>query len=62
VTAPAAEAPPLSTECTLAKRPEYEALHRDCRQTKDVPLPHSRGILLQRRCGCSCHRWNGRVS
>jgi hypothetical protein len=62
VTASAAEAPPLSAECRLAQRPGYSELHGDCRQTKDVPLPHSRGILLQRRCGCVCHRRNGRVS
>ncbi|MBT2418371.1 hypothetical protein J7F01_41050 [Streptomyces sp. ISL-22] len=55
MTAPA-EAPAMSVECTLAQRPEYKGLHDDCRQTKDVPLPYSRGILLARRCGCACHR------
>ncbi|MFI7019856.1 hypothetical protein [Streptomyces sp. NPDC050164] len=54
--APVTEAPPRSAECTLAQRPEYKGLHGACRQTEDVPLPHASGILLQRRCGCSCHR------
>ncbi|WP_406472386.1 hypothetical protein [Streptomyces sp. NBC_01615] len=49
----------LSAECTLAKRREYEDLHGECRQTKDVPLPHSNGLLLVRRCGCICHRRGG---
>ncbi|MFD4621576.1 hypothetical protein [Streptomyces sp. NPDC058475] len=52
-----AEAAALSAECTLAKRAGYEDLHTECRQTEDVPLPHSKGILLGRRCGCTCHRW-----
>ncbi|MGW0755459.1 hypothetical protein ACWD1Y_02995 [Streptomyces sp. NPDC002814] len=56
MTAPAVEAPPLSAECTLAQKPEYSDLHRQCRQTKDVPLPHAGGVLLARRCGCTCHR------
>ncbi|WP_369244297.1 hypothetical protein [Streptomyces sp. R41] len=30
-------------------------------QRKDVPLPHSTGILLQRRCGCTCHAYSTRV-
>jgi hypothetical protein len=55
MTAPAAEAPPLSAECGVAERPGYEGLHGDCRQTEDIPLPHGNGLLLQRRCGCSCH-------
>jgi hypothetical protein len=46
----------LSAECALAKRPDYTELHRECRQTRDVSLPHSMGLLLQRRCVCSCHR------
>lgn len=49
----------LSAECTLAKRPGYEDLHDECRQTKDIPLPHGGGLLLQRRCGCLCH-WSRR--
>ncbi|WP_405643226.1 hypothetical protein [Streptomyces sp. NBC_00019] len=53
---PATEAPSLSAECTLAELPEYSELHGDCRQTKDIPLPGFSGILLQRRCLCSCHR------
>lgn len=50
------EAPTLSVECELAKRPDYKDVHNSCRQTKDIPLPHGSGILLQRRCGCTCHR------
>ncbi|MET9382806.1 hypothetical protein ABZY09_17465 [Streptomyces sp. NPDC002928] len=46
----------LSAECTLAQQPAYKDVHRGCHQTKDVPLPHSNGILLVRRCGCTCHR------
>ncbi|WP_369251238.1 hypothetical protein [Streptomyces sp. R41] len=49
----------LSAECTLARRPGYKDVHRECRQTKDVPLPHSNGILLVARCGCACHRRGG---
>ncbi|MFI5801054.1 hypothetical protein [Streptomyces sp. NPDC051677] len=49
----------LSVECTLARKPGYEDVHAWCRQTKDVPLPHSTGILLVRRCTCSCHRAAG---
>lgn len=49
------EAPTLSAECTLAKQPDYTAIRLQCRQTEDVPLPHSTGILLQPRCGCPCH-------
>lgn len=53
----------MSAECRLAQRPEYRGVHDDCRQTKDIPLPHSGGrILLARRCGCSCHRYNGAKS
>lgn len=46
----------LSTECTLGRKPGYGDVHAWCRQTKDVPLPHSTGILLVRRCRCTCHR------
>lgn len=55
MTAPATDRPPLSAECTLAARPGYNDVHEQCRQTKDVPLPHGDGILLARRCGCLCH-------
>ncbi|MFG2022150.1 hypothetical protein [Streptomyces sp. NPDC048825] len=48
----------LSAECTLAQRPDYAHLHTSCRQTEDVPLPHSVGVLLVRRCGCPCHHWS----
>lgn len=47
----------LSPECALAQNPDYADLHKQCRQAKDIPLPHSNGILLQRRCECSHHRW-----
>ncbi|MFF3410658.1 hypothetical protein ACFYW8_31505 [Streptomyces sp. NPDC002742] len=49
----------LSAECTLAKRPGYDDLHRECRQITDVPMPHSNGLLLIKRCGCGCHRPGG---
>ncbi|OKJ84109.1 hypothetical protein AMK31_18535 [Streptomyces sp. TSRI0107] len=58
-TFPVGDSVVLSAECTLAKRPEYQGLHRECRRTDDIPLPHGRGILLQPRCGCSCHPWAG---
>lgn len=45
----------MSAECALAQRPGYTDLHRACRQTEDVPLPHSDGILLVRRCTCTHH-------
>ncbi|GAA3783911.1 hypothetical protein GCM10022403_018250 [Streptomyces coacervatus] len=61
MTAPATEAPPLSAECKLAERPGYKDLHGNCHE-KDIPLPHGGGILLQGRCGCYCHRLNGRAS
>lgn len=46
----------MSAECAVALRAEYAGMHAKCRQTKDIPLPHSTGILLQARCRCSCHR------
>jgi hypothetical protein len=49
-----------SPECTLAARPGYQDLHIHCRQTRDLPLPFAVGILLQSRCGCSCHPYNSR--
>lgn len=55
MTAPATDRPPLSAECTLATRPEYNDVHGLCQQTEDVPLPHGGEILLARRCGCLCH-------
>jgi hypothetical protein len=45
----------LSAECAVAQRPGYGDLHDECRQTEDIPLPGATGILLVRRCGCSCH-------
>jgi hypothetical protein len=44
-----------SPECALAKRPGYQDLHAECRQTQDVFLPRAAGILLTPRCGCVCH-------
>jgi hypothetical protein len=52
----------LSAECTVAKRPAYRDLHRKCTRTKDIPLPHSGGIVLVRRCHCTCHTRNGGAS
>ncbi|MGW3652222.1 hypothetical protein [Streptomyces sp. NPDC000878] len=46
----------MSAECAVALRPEYKTMHADCRQTEDIPLPHSTGILLRPRCRCVCHR------
>lgn len=48
----------LSAECAVAQRPGYRDLHKECRQTEDVPLIHGGGILLVRRCRCLCHRYN----
>lgn len=45
----------LSAECAVGRRAGYEALHGRCSQTEDVPLPHGGGLLLMRRCPCSCH-------
>lgn len=50
-----------SAECALAAQPGYEDLHRTCRQTKDIPLPHAIGILLVPRCTCWCHLCNHQV-
>lgn len=58
----ATDTPPSSAECTVAQRPECADLHRACRQTEDVPLPHGGGLLLMRRCGCTCHAQPGDVS
>jgi hypothetical protein len=52
-----AEESTRSAECQLAARGRgYKDLHGWCRQTDDIPLPYGRGILLQRRCRCTCHR------
>jgi hypothetical protein len=59
MTAPTTDEVTLSAECTLAQRPDYEDLHRECRQITDVELPHSHGIPLIKRCGCGCHRCGG---
>lgn len=51
----------MSVECALAQQPDYNDLHHQCRQTEDIPLPHSSGLLLVRRCTCSHHRYNVRA-
>ncbi|MGX1131386.1 hypothetical protein RKD49_003576 [Streptomyces glaucescens] len=51
----------LSAECTLALRPDYPDMHSRCSRTRDIPLPHSHGILLVHRCGCSCHARAGGI-
>ncbi|WP_405948344.1 hypothetical protein OG588_19015 [Streptomyces prunicolor] len=58
MTAPATDSSAWSAECIVAQRPEYKELHDDCRQTTDIPLPGTTGILLQPRCGCACHPFN----
>ncbi|MGW1051098.1 hypothetical protein ACWDBD_05900 [Streptomyces sp. NPDC001118] len=45
-----------STECALARRPEYRGLHADCRRTEDVLLRHGMGLVLMPRCTCRCHQ------
>ncbi|MFF3906026.1 hypothetical protein ACFYZJ_08440 [Streptomyces sp. NPDC001848] len=55
---PTVDTSTMSAECALAQRPGYADLHRDCRQTEDVPLPHGDGILLVRRCSCFHHACN----
>ncbi|MBW8794845.1 MAG: hypothetical protein JF597_14925 [Streptomyces sp.] len=57
MTAPTDDTSTMSAECALAHQPGYAKLHQDCRQTRDVPLPHGRGILLIPRCTCSHHRY-----
>jgi hypothetical protein len=47
-----------SAECAVAERPEYQDLHLKCGRTKDIPLPHSSGIVLLPRCRCACHMRN----
>ncbi|MEV0477155.1 hypothetical protein [Streptomyces prunicolor] len=44
-----------SAECAVAALDGYQELHHDCRQTKDIPLPHGGGLVLVRRCTCPCH-------
>lgn len=56
MSATAVDTSALSAECAVALLPGYEDLHDECRQTRDVPLPHGGGLLLARRCGCTCHR------
>ena len=59
MSAPSVDTSAMSAECAVAQRPGYEDLHDECRQIKDIPLPHGGGILLQRRCDCLCH-WSRR--
>lgn len=47
----------LSAECALGRERGYGNVHDMCNQTEDIPLPHGGGLLLQRRCGCICHRY-----
>ena len=47
----------LSAECIVGQQRGYGNVHDMCRQTKDIPLPYGRGLLLQRRCRCICHRF-----
>lgn len=47
----------LSAECEVGQKRGYGDLHDMCNQTKDIPLPYGGGLLLQRRCGCVCHRY-----
>jgi hypothetical protein len=47
----------LSAECALGQQRGYGNVHDLCNQTRDVPLPHGGGLLLQKRCGCTCHRY-----
>ncbi|MEV6944070.1 hypothetical protein AB0N07_19110 [Streptomyces sp. NPDC051172] len=54
-----ADAGALSVECALAGRAGYEDACGACRRLRDVLLPHSPGLLLERRCGCGCHRRAG---
>ncbi|MFF7542665.1 hypothetical protein ACFZCU_03365 [Streptomyces canus] len=58
MSAPTTETASLSPECAVAFRPEYEDLHAECRQTKDIPLPWGIGLLLVHRCTCLCHGYN----
>jgi hypothetical protein len=45
-----------SDECRLAQEDkEYGELHDLCSLPRSVPLVHGGGILLARKCGCSCH-------
>ncbi|KUM85178.1 MULTISPECIES: hypothetical protein [Streptomyces] len=56
MSAPSVDTSALSAECAVAQQAGYKDLHGECRQTQDVPLPHGGGLLLARRCGCTCHR------
>ncbi|MGW2962758.1 hypothetical protein ACWDGI_30450 [Streptomyces sp. NPDC001220] len=47
----------MSAECALAQRPGCSDWHKRCSQTRNIPLPRSRGILLIRRCTCPHHRY-----
>jgi hypothetical protein len=60
MTAQTEDSSTMSAECIVAQQPYYRGLHKDCRQTKDIPLPHGGGILLMPRCDCSCHQYSQR--
>ena len=52
----AIDAPSMrSAECAVAALDRYQELHQECRQTKDIPLPHGADLVLVRRCTCPCH-------
>ncbi|MDV9174411.1 hypothetical protein R6V09_30425 [Streptomyces sp. W16] len=55
MTAPIDDTSTCSAECALAAQDGYQELHHECRQTKDIPLPHGAGLVLVRRCTCPCH-------
>ncbi|MFF7467952.1 hypothetical protein [Streptomyces sp. NPDC008092] len=55
MSAPTEDTSTMSAECALAQQPGYGKLHQDCRQTRDIPLPHGRDILLIPRCTCPHH-------
>ncbi|MET9085331.1 hypothetical protein ABZX77_26190 [Streptomyces sp. NPDC004237] len=57
MSAPTDDTSTMSAECALGQRPGYLGMHAECRQTKDIPLPHGRGILLIRRCTCPHHHY-----
>lgn len=48
----------MSAECAVAQRPEFKGMHRDCRRTRDIPLPGAIDIVLVPRRTCACHPYN----
>ena len=55
MTAPIDDTSTRSAECAMAAQDGYQDLHHECRQTKDIPLPHGADLVLVRRCTCPCH-------